>query len=133
MTSPHRFSFLRRALVADAAITGTTALALVAGATILEGPLGLPANLLRGAGVSLIPFTAFLVFMLRRDPLPRGAAWFVVTCNALWAIDSILLLFTNWVDPTLLGQAFVIFQALIVAAFAEAQYVGLRRSAAAIA
>jgi hypothetical protein len=133
MTSPHRFSFLRRALVADAAITGTTALALVAGATILEGPLGLPANLLRGAGVSLIPFTAFLVFMLRRDPLPRGAAWFVVTCNALWAIDSILLLFTNWVDPTLLGQAFVIFQALIVAAFAEAQYVGLLRSAAAIA
>jgi hypothetical protein len=133
MTSAHQPGFLRRALITDAAITGTTALALAAGATILEGPLGLPANLLWGAGLSLIPFTAFLVFMLRRDPLPRGAAWFVVICNALWAIDSILLLFTNWVDPTLLGQAFVVFQALIVAAFAEAQYVGLRRSAPAIA
>lgn len=133
MTSAHQSSLLRRALVADAAITGTTALALAAGATILEGPLGLPANLLRGAGLSLIPFTALLVIMLRRDPLPRGAAWFVVICNALWAIDSILLLFTNWVDPTLLGQAFVIFQALIVAAFAEAQYLARRRSTPAIA
>ena len=133
MTSTRESSFLRRALIADAAITGSTALALAAGAAILEGPLGLPANLLRGAGLSLLPFTAFLIFLLRRDPLPRGAAWFVVICNAVWAVDSLLLLFTNWVDPTLLGQAFVVFQALIVAAFAEAQYVGLRRSAPATA
>ena len=133
MTSPHHFTFLRRALTIDAAISGTTALALLAGASLLEGPLGLSVSLLHGAGLSLIPFTALLIYLLRRDPLPRGAAWFVVVCNALWAVDSILLLFTNWVDPTLLGQVFVVFQAIVVAAFAELQYVALRRSAPALA
>ena len=133
MTSPHHSTFLRRALTLDAAISGTTALAFVAGGTLLEGPLGLSASLLRGAGLSLVPFTALLIYLLRRDPLPRGAAWFVVACNALWAVDSILLLFTNWVDPTLLGQVFVVFQAVVVAAFAEMQYVALRRAAPVMA
>jgi hypothetical protein len=123
-------NFLRRALIVDAGITGATAIMLVVGAPILEDLLGLPSALLRGAGLSLIPFTALLLYLLRTDPLPRGAAWFVVACNALWALDSIALLFTGWVDPTGVGQAFVVFQALVVAGFAEMQYVGLRRSRA---
>lgn len=118
---------LRRALTADAVLTGTTAVMLVAGAPRLGEVLGLPVALLRGAGLSLVPFTALLVYLLRRDHLPRGAALFVVACNALWALDSILLLFTNWVDPTRLGYVFVVFQALVVAGFAEMQYVALRR------
>ena len=129
MTSFDRSIFLRRVLTADAAITGTTAVMLVEGATLLRDLLGLPAGLLRGAGLSLIPFTGLLVYLLRRNTLPRGAAWFVVACNVLWAIDSVVLLFTDWVDPTRIGQLFVVFQALVVAGFAEAQYVGLRRSA----
>lgn len=128
MTLTHTSTFLRRALMADAALTGSTALLLVAAATLLEDLLGLPAALLRGAGLSLIPFTALLLYLLRRDPLPRAAAWFVIAGNALWAIDSVVLLFTGWVDPTIAGQVFVVFQALVVAAFAEAQYVGLRRT-----
>ena len=129
MTPLNKSTFLRRALMADAAITGTTAVMLLAGATMLQDLLGLPAGLLRGAGASLIPFTALLLYLLRRETLSRGAAWFVVVCNALWAVDSVVLLFTDWVDPTLIGQVFVVFQALVVAGFAEAQYVGLRRSA----
>ena len=132
MTS-HTSTFLRRALTADAVLTGTTALMLVAAAGMLENLLGLPAAFLRGAGLSLVPFTALLVYLLRRESLPRGAIWFVIACNALWAIDSILLLFTNWVDPTLVGQVFVVFQALVVALFAEVQYVALRRSAPRVA
>lgn len=126
--SPSTSTLLRRALTADAVLTGATALMLLAGAGFLGGLLGLPVALLRGAGLSLVPFTAFLVYLLRREHLPRGAAWFVVACNALWAVDSILLLFTSWVDPTRLGYVFVVFQALVVAGFAEMQYVGLRRS-----
>jgi hypothetical protein len=127
MITSQTSTFLRRALMADAAITGTTAVVLVVFATMIEDLLGLPASLLRGAGLSLVPFTALLVYLLRRDPLPRGAAWFVVVCNALWAIDSIVLLFTDWVDPTGIGQAFVVLQAVVVAGFAEAQYIALRR------
>jgi len=129
MTTSQASTFLRRALMADAVVTGMTALALVATPAMLENLLGLPATLLRGAGLSLVPFTALLVYLLRKDPLPRGAAWFVVACNVLWAIDSIMLLMTDWVDPTLVGQVFVVFQALVVAAFAEAQYLGLKRLA----
>jgi hypothetical protein len=130
MTSIRSNTFLRRVLAADAAISGTTAVVMIAAATTLADLLGLPASLLRGAGLSLIPFVALLVYLLRRERIPAAAVWFVVACNALWAIDSLALLMTNWVGPTLIGQAFVIMQALIVAAFAEAQYVGLKRMAA---
>jgi hypothetical protein len=130
MTITPTSHFLRRALLVDAAITGAAAVLLVAGAPILQDLLGLRPALLRGAGLSLIPFTALLWYLLRADPLPRGAVWLVVACNAIWALDSIALLFTGWVDPTGIGQAFVVFQALIVAGFAEMQYLGLRRSRA---
>jgi hypothetical protein len=109
-------------------VTGACALLLAFGGRMLEGVLGLPASLLTSAGVSLIAYTVFLVWLIRRDTLPRGAVWFVIAGNALWAIDSVLLLFTNWIDPTVIGQAFVVFQAVVVAVFAEAQYVGLRRA-----
>ena len=43
----------------------------------------------------------------------------------------ILLLVSGWVEPTTLGIAFVLAQAVVVALFAEAEYVGLRRTQAA--
>jgi hypothetical protein len=53
----------------------------------------------------------------------------VIVTNVLWAIDSALLAMSGWVEPNALGYAFIIMQALVVVAFAELQYVGLRRSA----
>jgi len=38
-----------------------------------------------------------------------------------------LLLFTGWVEPTLLGKIFVGGQAVIVAVLAEFEFLGLRR------
>jgi hypothetical protein len=52
----------------------------------------------------------------------------VVACNAVWALDSVLLLVAGWSEPTLLGEVFVIGQAAVVALLAEAQFIGLRRS-----
>ena len=49
--------------------------------------------------------------------------------NVVWAIDSVVLLFTGWVAPSLLGYAFVIGQAGVVAVLADLEYVGLRRAA----
>ncbi|WP_437693715.1 hypothetical protein [Sorangium sp. So ce176] len=43
-------------------------------------------------------------------------------------IDSVLLLALGWVEPKALGYAFVAAQALVVALFAEAQVLGLRRA-----
>jgi len=52
----------------------------------------------------------------------------VIAGNALWALDSALLLATDWLSPTTAGQVVVALQALGVAAFAALQYAGLRRA-----
>lgn len=124
-------SFLRFALSVDAVVSGTTGLAMWALAGPLEALLGVPATLLRYAGISLLPFVAFVAYLATRESLSRSAVWAVIALNGLWTIDSFVLLFTGWVDPTLLGYIFVVGQALIVAAFAEMQYIGLQRSQAA--
>jgi hypothetical protein len=130
MTYTNSPTFLRRVLMIDAAISGATGLMLVFGASLLEGLLGLSAGLIFGAGLSLVPFAVLVAWLATREILPRAGVWAVVVCNVLWAADSILLLVSGYVTPTLLGYAFVTAQALVVAILAELEYVGLRRSPA---
>lgn len=121
-------SFLRAVLFADAAASGATGLLLLVGAGPLSGLLGLPVALMQAAGLILLPYAALAALLGRRASLPRGVLLAVVAVNAIWAVDSIALLFTPWVAPTLLGHAFVIGQAGVVAVFAELQVMALRRA-----
>ena len=120
-------TFLRRALILDALASGATALLMIAGAGLVEGLLGLPAALLRGAGLVLVPYVAFVVYTGTRDAISRSAVWLIIAANAAWAAASALLLVSGWVSPTALGYAFVIAQAVVVALLGELQYMGLRR------
>ena len=122
-------AFLRYVLFADALVSGATGALMAGAAGVLEPILQVPATLLRIAGLALLPYAAFVAILARRDVPPRGMVWAVVAGNALWAIDCVALLFTGWIDPSLLGVAFVLMQAVVVAAFAELQVVGLRRLA----
>ena len=122
-------TFLRNVLLADALVSGATGLLMTLAAGLLEPILRVPPALLRGAGLALLPYAAVVAWLARREALPRGAVWAVVACNAVWAVDCVALLVTGWIDPTLLGVAFILMQALVVAAFAELQVVGLRRIA----
>ena len=124
-------TFLRRVLYADVATCVATGLLMTLGAGLLEQFTGLPAGLLRYAGVSLFPFAALLVYLARRDNLSLPVVWTVIVLNALWTVDSLLLLLTGWVAPTEVGYAFVIAQALGVAMFAGLEYLGLRKAAPA--
>jgi hypothetical protein len=126
-------SFLRRALIADGAISGATGLLMLLGASFLGGLLGLPTVLLRYAGLSLIPFAAFVLYMARSQSLSSGSVWFVIALNAMWVAASVLLLVSGLIDPTPLGYAFIVVQAVAVAVFVELQYVGLRRPAPQVA
>ncbi len=119
-------TLLQKALVADAVITGVTGVAMFLGAGFLASLFGLPDALLRYAGLSLIPFAAFVAVMATRDQVSRVAVRAIIIANALWVVDSFLLLLTGWVQPSLLGYAFVIGQAVIVAGFAEVQHMGLK-------
>jgi hypothetical protein len=51
----------------------------------------------------------------------------------LWVVGSVALLISGLVAPTMLGTAFVIAQALIVAILAELQLLGLKRQRLATA
>ena len=124
-------SFLRLALLADAAASGATGLLVLIGGGLLEGLLGMPAALLREAGLILLPYVAFVAYIGTRESLARPAIWAIIVCNALWTAASVLLLAGDWIVPTALGYAFVIGQALIVAVFGGLQYAGLQPQAAA--
>ena len=119
---------LRAALIGDAAASGATGLLMFAGGGVLTGRLGLPEELLRYAGLFLLPYAAFVAWLGTRESLSRGAVWAVVIVNTSWAADSFLLLLGGWVAPTALGVAFVVVQAIAVAGFAAVQFVGLRRA-----
>ena len=120
-------NFLRRALILDALASGATGLLMIAGADLVEGLLGLPAALLRGAGLVLVPYVAFVVYAGTRETISRPAVWIIIIANVAWAAASALLLVSGWVAPTALGYAFVIAQAVVVALLGELQYMGLRR------
>jgi hypothetical protein len=124
--STNQHSFLRNALLIDAAASGATGLLMIAGAGLLEGLLGLPAALLRGAGLVLVPYVAFVVWAGTRREIAAGAVWAIIVANAGWAIASVFLLIGT-LTPTLLGYVFVIGQALVVALLGEVQCVGLKR------
>jgi hypothetical protein len=121
--------FLRVVLLADAVATAATGVLLLSASEALQSWLNLPAPLLFYAGIALLPYAAFVLFLARQPQVARAAVWAVVLCNAAWAIDSVLLLTTGWVTPTTLGYVFVIGQAAVVAVFCELQFTGLRRSA----
>ncbi len=124
-------TFLQQALILDAAATGATMLLAILGAGVLAGVLGLPAGLLRGAGLILIPFVALVAWAGMRARPARAVVATIIGLNALWVAASIGLLIGGWVSPTALGYAFVIAQALVVGVFAWLQFSGLRKMAPA--
>lgn len=98
----------------DAVVSGAMAVGLLAAASPLSPILGLDGGLLRWAAFILLPFAATVAFFALRRPMPRSAMWAVIGCNVLWVADSVLLLMTDWVQPTTLGAVFVIGQGAAV-------------------
>jgi hypothetical protein len=121
-------SLLRNALLADALLSGATALLLVIAAEPLSSLLGLGVGLLRGSGWFILPFAALAASMRWRARLSRTSVFVLVVGNALWAVDSVLVLLLGWIEPTVPGEVFVVGQAVIVGVLAELQFIGLRRS-----
>jgi hypothetical protein len=120
---------LRRALQVDVFFSGAAGVAMLAGHAVLARWLGLPAHLLIGAGLVALLWAAALAVLARRASLPRGLMWAVVAGNGVWVAISVALLAFGWVQPTRLGEVFVVVQALAVAGFAELQWWAARRGA----
>jgi hypothetical protein len=123
-------SYLKKVLIADAAISGAAAVAMMAGSTFLPTLLGLPAELLLWAGVALIPFVASLALIIRQNQVAMGVPVAIIAINIAWVIASLLVAFWPAFATTLFGKVFVVAQAATVALFAELQIIGLRRARA---
>jgi hypothetical protein len=121
---------LRFLLTVDALISGVTGMAMIAAATMLEPFLSVPAAVMRSTGVALLPFAAMVFFFSRPAQLTPARVRVVIALNVAWVAASILVLVAGWLRPTTIGVAFVVFQALVVAALAERQFTGLRRASA---
>jgi hypothetical protein len=120
--------FLRRALLLDAAATFATGVLLCAGADLLERWMRLPAALSLYAGLTLLPFAAFVAWLAKRERVSGAAVWAVIVINAAWVVESLWLAAAGPVALNALGQGFVVAQALAVGGFAELEFFGLRRS-----
>jgi hypothetical protein len=129
----HPSTFLSRALLADAIFSGVAAVALTVGAGLLAPFLNLPEVLLRDSGLFLIAYTVLVGWLAARSSVPKVLVLIVIAGNAAWTLGSIALLFSGAVSPNLLGQVFVVAQAIATGVFAELQYIGLRKSGDAVA
>ncbi|HEV2556566.1 MAG TPA: hypothetical protein VGV17_22680 [Bosea sp. (in: a-proteobacteria)] len=128
MTMIQSSPLLRRALALDAAACAGMGALLSLAAGPLSGLFALPPDLLRGAGLLLLPCAALLGWLSRRPELPRLAVLSVIGVNLIWIADSLLLLAAGWFAPTGLGVAFVLVQAAAVLAVTMAEAVGIGRS-----
>ncbi|MDG9923305.1 MULTISPECIES: hypothetical protein [unclassified Pseudomonas] len=128
MTTLNASPLLRRALLADGLMGIASGSLLILLNSWYANLLALPGDLLLAAGLTLLPLGLFLMWMGSQETVSRRLVWVVLAINAMWAIDSLVLLFSGWISPNLLGQIFVIGQAALVLLFLELELIGLKRS-----
>lgn len=128
MSSLTTSTFLRRIFAFDAVATAGVGVLLAAGASTLEGLLGLDPAIGVPAGLFLIAYAVLPGIMATRKTLPVAAVWAVIGINAVWVLESLASLALGWVSVNPLGTAFVIGQAAAVGAIAELQYMAMRRA-----
>ena len=129
----HPSTFLSRALLADAIFSGVAAVALDARrrrclrrSSICRKPC------CARAGLFLIAYTALVGWLATRSSVMKTLVLVVIVGNAAWTLGSIALLFSGAVSPNLLGQVFIVAQAIATGVFAELQYIGLRKSGSVV-
>ncbi|MEJ5991073.1 hypothetical protein WG902_13815 [Ramlibacter sp. PS3R-8] len=122
--------FLPTVLWIDAVSAAGSGLLQVGAASLLAGWLGVPAALLSASGVALFAFAALAAWSAHARPIPRAAVYVLVAANAAWVLGCVELLLTGS-TLTMLGQAFLVVQALFVGVVAELEWMGLRRAPAA--
>ena len=123
-------NLIRFALTADAIATAATGALLAVGGALLADLTGLPAAATLPLGLFLIAFAAFVGWVGMQRETPRSAAMLIVIVNSAWVVASVIVVLAGSFPLTLLGVAFVLAQAIAVAALVALQWVGLGRARA---
>lgn len=124
------YGALRLALGADAAVTGANGVAYLAGAGLLDGPLGVEASTLRAIGAFLIVFAGGVALAASAARPSASAVAAIVTGNAAWVVASFTVLVTGALEPghTTGGGIWIALQAFVVGGFAAAQALAYRHA-----
>ncbi len=125
-------TFLKRVLLLDAASCLGMGAGLALGAAMLAPLFGLPAALIEGAGLVLIPIGLFIFWLGTRNAAPAALVWAVIVGNIGWTAESLFVAFGQ-AGITALGTAFVAVQAAAVLGLALLEYSGLRGARGAVA
>ncbi|WP_406283146.1 hypothetical protein [Embleya sp. NBC_00896] len=119
---------LRMVLRLDAIATAAVGVAALAGCALLDSALGLPTAFLAGVGAFLTLY-ALVVWRIGTPGQPnRNAVRTVIALNLVWMADSVAMALAGWFDPTGLGTALIVLQAIAVLGFADLQLFGLRKA-----
>ncbi|HXV94031.1 MAG TPA: hypothetical protein VD813_12075 [Pseudonocardia sp.] len=128
LATPDGGRLLRLALRLDAGASGLLGVLAVVAAPALATLLGPPSAVLVGVGAFLVVFAAGLLVLAARAVMPPAAVRVVVVGNLAWSVASVVAVVAGWSVLTGLGVAVVLAQALAVTAFADLQWLGLRRT-----
>jgi hypothetical protein len=120
-------NLLRVSFRLDALVSGTFGALLLLAGPLLTDFLGAPLTLLWPVGAVALAYAVALWLAERRPRIDAATAWTVIALNIGWAGASVLLLVLGALPLTTLGVGFVVLQAIVVAGFADLQFVGLRR------
>uniref|UniRef100_A0AAU2UWD9 Integral membrane protein n=1 Tax=Streptomyces sp. NBC_00003 TaxID=2903608 RepID=A0AAU2UWD9_9ACTN len=120
---------LRTVLRIDSWSTAVFGVVMLVGGKWLSDPLGLPTTWSVPFGIAMLGGSAALALIVGYPKIPFRLAATVVVGNTLSCVALLLLAFTDVVPLTGLGRGFMVVGAVVVAVFAEFEFVGLRRSA----
>ncbi|MFC8077421.1 hypothetical protein ACFUN8_18035 [Streptomyces sp. NPDC057307] len=119
---------LRLALRLDAVATGAVGAAALIGCAALDSVLGLPVAFLAGIGAFLVLYAVFVAWIGSARAPRRTAVWTVIGSNLAWFALSVVTAAAGWLDPTGLGTALIVVQAVAVLGFADLQLYALRKA-----
>ncbi|WP_067562261.1 hypothetical protein [Nocardia acidivorans] len=125
----NRTGLLRTVLRLDGAGTGLFGVFLLAAASALADPLGLPLGWSIPFGIAMLIGAAVLLLIAGQPEIPGRLAFPVVAVNAGSAVAMIALVCIRPMPLTGWGIAFMLSGAVFVAIFAELEYLAVRRAA----
>jgi hypothetical protein len=120
---------MRKLLLVDAGTCLAMGLLLLAGAGAIAELTNIPSGLLHVAGLVLMPIAVYMATVALWALQSPLAAWSVIGGNVLWVIASVALMAGPWIEPNVLGHAFIGVQAVAVALLAVLEFIAHRARA----
>lgn len=120
-----RSNRLMRSVLADAALSGPSGAVLLAGAALLDAPLGIPAAVLAGLGVFFLAFAGALL-LIARAGAPATGVTVIAAGNLGWVVLSAVVIAADPLTMTTAGHVVAALQAAAVALLAVFQIAAVK-------